>query len=246
MHRQGFYNKALPHIIKVLKQHNLLSNLKGVFTHFASAKDPNYPSYTEFQFQKFQKSLVILKAQKGIDKNLFAHCAASGATLINSKYHLDAVRVGMVLYGLWPAKEMEVQMGNRLDLKPVLSWKSIISEIKKGESGDFIGYDLTEKLTQDTNLGIIPIGYWHGYDRALSSKGAVLVNGHQARVLGRVSMDLLVVDLGSILCKVGDPVVLIGKNKNSAITANTLADWTNTTAYEVLARINPLIERVEI
>jgi alanine racemase len=110
--------------------------------------------------------------------------------------------------------------------------------------GEYVGYDCTEQLRRNTKLAIIPIGYWHGYDRSLSSVGEVLIRGKRARVLGRVCMDLIVVDATDIPCKPGDTATLIGTQGKHEVTAYELGKHGQTTHYEILTRLNPLIERV--
>lgn len=244
MHRQGFLLNDVPKVIKIISSKPLLSEkLSGIFTHFASAKDINYPTYTEKQFDVFQKA--IEKFKNAGYKNLIKHCAATGGTLINKKYHLDAVRIGIGLYGGWPSRELEIQIPH-VYFKPILSWKTIISEIKKIKAGEYIGYDLTERTVRPTKIAILPVGYWHGYSRALSGVGEVLIMGKRARVLGRVSMDILVVDTTGINCRPGDIVTLIGEDGKEKVKAEELATKAGTSHYEFLTRINPLIERLLI
>jgi len=243
MHRQGFYLEKLTKALKLIRNSGLINreSLTGIYTHFASAKDINYPTFTVRQFEKFQKAAAL--AEKIVGKKLMRHCAATGATLINPIYHLDAVRIGIGLYGLWPSKELEIQM-NEIKFKPVLSWYAIISEIKNVPRGAYIGYDLTERAVRPTQVAVVPIGYWHGFDRKLSGCGEVLINGKRARVLGRVSMDLIVVDITGIKCRVGDTAVIIGRSGKEELTASEIAQRIGTTHYEVITRINPLIERI--
>lgn len=241
MHRQGFYLKDLPKLVKKIKAHKLRDSVTGVYTHFASAKDLNYPTYTDFQFANFQKAVSLL--EKGGLKNIVKHAAATGGTLINQKYHLDAVRVGIGLYGLWPSKELMLQRDN-IVLEPILSWHSIVSEVKMLEKGDFVGYDLAERVSRPTKIGILPIGYWHGFPRALSGIGEVLINGKRARVIGRVSMDLIAANITGISCKPGDKATIIGSQKNEELSAFDIAQKIGTIHYELITRINPLIKRV--
>ncbi|MBI3046630.1 MAG: alanine racemase [Candidatus Harrisonbacteria bacterium] len=241
MHRQGFYNSELAAVSRFIKSKKL--DLQGAYTHFASAKDLNYPTYTENQFAAFQKGLEILK-RSGF-KNLKRHASATGATLINPKYHLDFVRVGIGLYGLWPSKELTIQRPD-IKLKPVLSWHTIVSEVKNLKSGDFVGYDLAERVRKPTKMAILPIGYWHGFPRTLSGIGEVLINGKMAKVIGRVSMDLIAINADNIRCKAGDRATLIGKQKKEQLFAFDVAQKIGTIHYELLTRINPLIERVAI
>ncbi len=241
MHRQGFDVSELPRAVKFIKSSKLSDNLTGVFTHFASAKDMNYPTYTDMQFAEFKKAISIL--EKGGFKNLMKHAAATGGTLIDPKYHLDAVRIGIGLYGLWPSKELEIQKKN-LKLKPALSWHSLISEIKMLKKGDFVGYDLSERVSEPTKIAIVPIGYWHGFPRSLSGTGEVLINGKRAGILGRVSMDLITVNANGIACAIGDKATIIGRQKKTELNAFDVAQKCGTVHYELATRINPLIERM--
>ena len=164
--------------------------------------------------------------------------------MIDSKYHLDAVRVGIGLYGLWPSKELELQLGHKIHLKSVLTWKTIISEVKNIPVGQFIGYDLVERVSRPSKIAVLPIGYWHGLPRSLSSVGEVLVNGRRARILGRVSMDLTVIDVTGIKCRVGDIATLIGKDGEDEIKAFDTALKAGTSHYEIITRLNPLMEKI--
>jgi len=264
MHRQGFYVEEIPKILALLKSRSVLRPaLKGIYTHFASAKDINYPGYTDDQLKKYEKAVALF--EKAGFKNMTKHAAATGGTLINKKYHFDAVRIGIGLYGLWPSKELEVQLSEKIILKPVLSWRTRISEVKKLQKGDYVGYDLTERVPRATTMAVLPIGYWHGFPRALSSLGEVLVRGERARVLGRVSMDITTIALpdggaktkkSSI--KPGDIATLIGKaGRSTGRSGSVRGDsdeifaWepsqkAGTTHYEFLTRLNPLMERVII
>ncbi len=243
MHRQGFYLEDLPRVIAAIaRQKNIKSKLTGLYTHFASAKDINYPSYTDHQFGKFEKAAKLF--EKAGFKNLIKHAAATGGTLVNQKYHLDAVRVGIGLYGLWPSKELEVQLGKKIKLHPILSWRAVVSEVKQLKAGDYVGYDMAERVANDMMMAILPIGYWHGFPRALSSgAGEAIVNGRRARVLGRVSMDLTAIAPGG-RARPGDIATLIGRDGGEEIFAWEPAQKSGTVHYEFLTRLNPLMERV--
>jgi len=227
MHRQGFYLKDLETTCQLIKDNDL--NLQGVYTHYASFKA------IDQQLAEYEKALAILAA-KGFS-NIIKHSAATAATLANYNTHLDAVRIGIGLYGLWPTADLINE--HKLDLKPVLSWHTIISEVKSVGEGAAIGYDGTEKMAQDGRIAICPIGYWHGVDIGLSRQGEVLVNGQRAKIMGRVSMDLTTIDVSGIDCQVGDRVTLIGDQ----LQVEELAEKLNTIHYEVLTRINPLIQK---
>jgi len=244
MHRRGFYEGNLPAVIKFLKtKPKLAARLTGIFTHFASAKDLNYPSYTDMQLSRFQKGAERMR-KAGF--NLVEHASATGGVLINKNYHLDAVRIGIGLYGLWPSKELEVQLGGEIKLQPILAWRAYVTEVKKIKKGEFVGYDLTERVLRNTEAAVVPVGYWHGFPRALSSIGEVLIRGKRAKVLGRVSMDLLVVDVTDIGVKVHDTVTMIGRSGKEQMTATYLAERAGTSHYEYVTRLNPLMERREV
>jgi alanine racemase len=245
MHRQGFYFDEIPKVIAFLKKSKIKKSLKGFFTHFASAKDLNYPSYTDEQISKFNKAKGLF-AEAGF-KNLLTHAAATGGTLIDPKYHGDAVRVGIGMYGLWPSKELEVQLGDKIKLHPVLSWRAAVTETKRLRAGDYVGYDLAERVPRETTMAVLPVGYWHGFPRALSFLGEVMIRGKRARVLGRVSMDMMVVAVprrGGI--RAGDVATLIGRDGKDEIFAWEPSQKSGTTHYEFLTRLNPLMERVVV
>ncbi|MDP3947972.1 MAG: alanine racemase [bacterium] len=240
MHRQGFFPAEISKLLKLLKRSKLAPS--GAYTHFA-AKDWGYPVYTELQFAQFKKALTVF--ERAGFKDLIRHAAASDATLLFPESHLDMVRVGMALYGYWPSWAAKVKHPPRMHLKPVLTWKTIVSEIKEIPAGSYVGYDLTERVSRKTKIAVLPIGYWHGYDRGLSSIGEVLIRGKRRRVLGRVSMDMTVVDVTAIPgVSIGDEVVMIGAQGKEAIGADEPALKIGTSHYEFLTRINPLIERI--
>jgi len=244
MHRQGFYPADVLKIIKIIGAPGSRTSrsFTGAYTHFASAKSfsESDRAYTDGQFEKFRCALRAFY-NAGF-KNLTAHCAATGAALLHAKYHMDAVRVGIGLYGLYPSKEF-ARAASNLNLKPVLSWRALVMETKPVKKGAGVGYDLTEKFKRNGKIAVLPIGYWHGLPRALSSAGEALINGRRARILGRVSMDLVVLDASKIPVSVMDVATLIGKDGRDAVSAWEMAEKAKTTAYEIIARINPTIER---
>lgn len=245
MHRQGFLPEDIAKLISKLKKHKITP--AGIYTHFASAKDAAYPTFTLEQFSVFKKVLALL-AKAGF-KNLVRHASASGGTILYPETHLDMVRIGMSLYGYWPSLEAKIQkLGQgRLNLSPALSWYTYIMETKNIKKGSYVGYDLTERVNRDSKIAVLPIGYWHGYDRGLSGTGEVLLKGKRVKVLGRISMDMVVIDITDVRgVKVGDKVTLIGKDKKEEIWADELGQKISTSQYEFLTRINPLIKRIVI
>lgn len=244
MHRQGFLPEEIETLTDFIKEKLSLKNIEGTYTHFAAAKNPSFPTSTEKQLQKFEKAVSQIKSA-GVSP--ITHAAATSGTLLFPQSHLDMVRIGIGMYGLWPSKEAQTACQKNINLKPVLSWKTIISEIKILPSKSKIGYDFTETLNKKSTIAICPIGYWHGYPRNLSGIGKVLISGKLAKILGRISMDMIVVDISKIPnAKIGQEVFLIGKDKNGKISAEQLADLSGTMHYEIITRINPLIKKLYI
>lgn len=241
MNRHGFLIEDIKKVLlKINKNKNI--TIEGLFTHFSSAKDPRYLEYTKSQIEKFK-----LWQRAFIDNGYtpICHASATSGTLIFKEAYLDMVRVGIGLYGIWPSEESRFFLKNKISLKPVLSWKTIIAEVKIIPKGSRVGYDGTFITKHISKIAILPIGYWHGYPRDLSNKGEVLIKGKKSKVIGRVCMDIIMVDVTDTKkVKVGDEVVIIGKQKKSEITANDISRLLKGSTYELLTRINPLIKRV--
>ena len=156
-------------------------------------------------------------------------------------------RIGIGLMGHWPSAATRRSWEDRISLRPALSWRTLVAETKILPAGASLGYDLTERLARDSKIGICPVGYWHGYPLALSGKGQVLVRGRKVRVLGRVSMDMLVIDLTDAGgAKAGDVVTLIGSDRGETIYADAAARLAGTTVYELLTRLNPLLRKIPV
>lgn len=241
MHRQGFLSNEQEVLLKLLGANPKLK-VVGLYTHFAESKDPNNRAFTLGQIDLFSEWRDMFMT---LGHDIVAHAGATGGTLVHPEAHFDMVRIGMSLYGVPAADTLNEFHEKRLPLRPVLSWKTIIAEIKEISAGRGVGYDRTHITAHPTRIAVCPIGYWHGYPRALSNVGEVLVNGKRAKVLGRVSMDMIVVDVTDIpRIKVGDEVVLIGHSKGDMIGARELAQGADTTPYEILTRLNPLMRRI--
>jgi alanine racemase len=242
MHRQGVQLDELEEACEKIK---VLANIEveGIFTHFAAAKNPAFPADTNAQIKQFEEACQI--AKKYFGDNLIRHAAATSGTLLFPHSHFDMVRIGIGLYGLWTSKEAKAYCESKIILKPALSWKTVVAEVKNIKAGERISYDLTEKLPCDSKIAILPIGYWNGFRRSLSSIGSVLIDGQRAKVLGRVTMDMIIVDVTKIPnVKTGDEVTLIGQDGGGEITADEIALLTETSNYEVVTQLNPLMKRI--
>ena len=244
MHRQGFLATDLPKVLSLLtaKRSTLNASIEGLYTHFASAKNPAFPKDTREQIAEFKKWIAVFNKA---NMHPIIHGAASGGAMLFPESHFDMVRIGIGLYGLWPAPEVREYLKDQVTLKPALVWKSFITEIKKLPKGSRMGYDLTETLWADHTTAIVPVGYWHGYPRALSSIGRVLVKGKECRVLGRVSMDMLIIDIAAVTNpKVRDETIVMGGDDSLPVSAAGLARALDVSWYEVVTRLNPLIKRI--
>ncbi|MFZ2024989.1 MAG: alanine racemase [Microgenomates group bacterium] len=236
MHRQGFTIEALPKVLSTLTKSHIQPT--GVYTHFSSAGNITDPSITNMQIQLFQQANLLIEAA-GFH-GLIKHAAATAGCIAFPTSHFDMVRIGLGLYGLWPSHAIRKAFEKKLPLQPVLVWKTIISQIKQVQKNDAIGYDATEQVKKPTVIAILPIGYWHGVPRSLSSIGHVLIHGQKAKILGRVSMDMISVDITTIPnIKREDEAIIIGDN----CSADVIAEQTGTINYEITTRINPLIPR---
>ncbi len=241
MHRQGFFIEQLVKVIEELQSSKNIE-VEGLFTHFAAAKNPAFPRDTQEQLNKFEEAVSLFK-NAGFDP--IRHTAASAGAIIFPHSHYDMVRVGISMMGLWPSLEVKSYAEDKLKLQPILSWRTFIAEIKTIEKGERISYDFTETLNKDSKIAIIPIGYWHGFRRNLSGIGHVLINGQRAKVLGRVTMDMIIVDITEIRdARPGDIITLIGRDGKDEITAYEMAALSDTSWYETITCLNPLMRRI--
>ncbi len=244
--RQGITEKDIPKFAKVYKKYKSLGKPYGASTHFANIEDTTNHSYAEYQLEQFKKLLKVMAAHDIAPK--IKHTASSAATILFGKTHFDMVRPGISLYGYWPSKETylshKLEGGKNNLFKPVLTWKSRITQLKKLEPDSFISYGCTYQTTAKSKIGIIPVGYYDGYDRALSNKAYVLINGKRAPIRGRVCMNLMMADISDIpKVKLENEVTLIGKENKEELSANRIAEWADTINYEILARLSGEIYR---
>ncbi len=243
MHRQGFFLYEIPKVIEILKKQKDNIIVEGVYTHFAKAKDPFSTHDTLEQIKEFEKSINLLN-HFGFTK-FIKHASATSGAIIFKEAHFDMIRVGIGMYGIWPSEEIKNAFQDKIFLKPALSWRTIVTQIKTIPKGSKVGYDLTEEVTRKSKIAILPIGYWHGFSRKLSSTGKVIIKGKKAKVLGRVCMDMIVVDITDIKeVNVGDKVTIIGKEKEAEITATDISFLSDTSPYETITCLNPRIKRI--
>jgi len=244
MHRQGLLRPEWPAALDLLKKHGARIGLEGLYTHFAAAKDPARRKSTREQIREFDEAAAFFRAG-GLTPLLHAGATAGALNYPEARY--DLVRIGIGLMGLWPSSETKLVWEKALRLKPALSWRALISEIKRLREGDAIGYNFSERLGRDSTVGICPVGYWHGFPLSLGCVGEVLVRRRRAKVLGAVSMDMIVIDLTGIPgARAGDVVTMIGRDGADEISACEVARKAGLSHYEVLTRLNPLIQKFHL
>ena len=225
-------------VSKVLSSKNV--ELEGIFTHFAKADCKDKTSaYT--QFSVFKKFCSDVEQQLKFSI-LIKHCANSAAAMEMPESHLDVVRIGISMYGLWPSEEMNKTL---YDLKPAFSLHSHIVYLKTLEAGCEIGYGGTYKTSKSTKVATIPVGYGDGYPRTLSNTGYVLIRGKKAPILGKICMDQFMVDVTDIHdVEEGDEVVLIGSLGNEVITMEALGELADRFNYELVCVIGKRVPRI--
>ncbi|OGL65532.1 alanine racemase [Candidatus Uhrbacteria bacterium RIFCSPLOWO2_01_FULL_47_24] len=243
--RQGVGEDEAVDFVRALKKIKGVE-VEGISTHFADSED----SQSDYALKQLARYNSIIKRLNGTGLTIpIHHMACSAATLLYPQSHGNLVRVGIGMYGLWPFDEARIKNYEsrimKIRLRPVLTWKAIVAQVKDAPKGTPIGYNLTERVKRDSKVAVLPVGYWDGYDRGLSGTGEVLVNGKRCKILGRVCMNMLMVDMtdaGNV--KPEDEAVLIGAQGRQIITADEIAKKLSTINYEIVTRINPVLPRL--
>lgn len=234
MHRIGVSHKdAYSFIKELVNLKNLM--LEGVFTHFPCAD--NKPHFTARQIKIFNE--LIQRLDKTGIRIPLRHTSNSLGVINYPESHFNMVRPGLMLYGLYPKE------GLPIILKPLLSLKTKIAYLKTVSKGKGISYGHTYITAKKMKIATLPIGYGDGYPRSLSNKGHCLISGKAARILGRICMDQMMVDVTKIgNAKIGQSVVLIGKQKGRSLTVEYLAKLAGTIPYEIVCNLGVRIRRV--
>jgi alanine racemase len=234
MGRMGAVESELPAVVELLRSAPRL-RVDALYTHFANAGDLKDP-LTDRQIANFARMVATLR-DLGITAPLH-HLSNSAATMRGITAG-DYVRTGLALYGAAPLDD------DPLRLEPLMRWRTRIARLKELPSGHAIGYGATFHTTRPSRIATLPVGYADGYDRGLSNRGEVLVHGRRAPVVGRVSMDLVTVDVTDIAeAAVGDEVVLLGRQGSGEITVEELAAKLDTISYEVFCGVSARVPRV--
>jgi|GEM_PF-155451 len=288
--RLGFTENEWPKLIREVMKLPKNIIIEGIYSHFASVEEYNL-AYARTQIEKFmkfkksyQQSVVSSQRYSASCPEPIFHMAASAAAMILPEAHFDMVRCGIAIYGLWPSKETKksfmesraLARGGKLKfaiskmLKPVLSYKTKIVQIKKISRGDCIGYGCAYFAKKPMLIAIAPVGYAEGFDRGFSNPapngnkfGEVLIGGQKCPVVGRVCMNMSAIDITKLKIqfaniglqgsdsksqqtelKIGENIVLIGQQGDNIITADEWAEKLGTINYEVTTRIPSYITRI--
>jgi alanine racemase len=238
MHRVGV---PADEVLDAIKELRALPGLQieGIWSHFAVADIPDHP-FTRRQLDLFAELSDAIEGA-GV-KIRYKHIANSAALLSLPQSRFDLVRCGVALYGLWPGDALV----GAADLRPVLSLRARINLTKWVAAGDRLSYGLTYELTRAGRVLTVPAGYADGYDRRLSNRGDVLLDGRRFRVSGTVCMDQFMVDAGDAAVEEGAIATLIGSDGNERISAEEVAAKIDTINYEVTARIPSRVPRIYI
>jgi len=235
------YNIPAVKTVREVETISRLANLEveGIFTHFATS-DSADKSYANSQLKRFMGFLDLLD-RAGLRPPV-RHAANSGAVIDMPDAHLDMVRPGIATYGLYPSDEVNK---DHVALQPVMTLKSRIIHLKKVAAGFHISYGITYRTKKPTTIATVPVGYADGYNRLLSSRGHMLLHGHRVPIVGRVCMDLTMLDVGGLKdVKIEDEVVVFGQQGDGSVTADELAATLNTINYEIVTSISARVPRV--
>ena len=241
MGRIGFLpnEKSIDNITEICSLEGI--EVIGIFTHF-STSDEKDKEYSHEQFTKMLSVMDTLK-KRGIDIPL-KHVANSGAIIDLPDTYLDAVRAGIILYGYYPSDEIDK---NNLALKPALTLKATITNVKTLEKDMYVSYGRTFKTSNETIVATIPVGYADGYLRKLAENGKVIIKGEFAPIIGRICMDQFMIDITNIPdVKIGDEVILLGEKNNLKYNADDIAEKLGTINYEVTCMLKSRLPRVYI
>lgn len=223
-------------LLDIIAQEDLLS-LEGLMTHFAAADEAD-KTYTQQQNERFKQFIALVK-ERGFTPII--HAANSGAALDSPELAYDMVRVGIAMYGCYPSEEVSKAVA----LEPAMSLHTQVSHIKTVGAGESLSYGCTYTTPKEMRIATLPIGYADGFNRLLSSRGEVLVGGKRAKVVGRVCMDQILIDVTDIEeVKLHDNVVCFGKQRGESIAVEEYAAICGTINYEILCALSPRVPRL--
>jgi len=234
MNRQGIEIKDLKNMIYDLRKYKKLE-VEGLMSHLAGVDDKK-------QLKKFEEALKIVE-ESGL-KIKYAHLAATNGVGKIKNPKINTVRLGIGLYGINILEKQDKYFKKLEKLKPVLSFKSCFTTLRKIKKGEKVGYGGTWQAKKDTNIGVIPVGYNEGLDRRLSNKGFIKYKDAFYPIIGRICMNLAMVDLGNIKAKLFDEVEIISNNRKDKNSIKNIAKQCETISYDLLVEINSSTRRI--
>ncbi len=230
-------------LVEVKKMKNIV--IDGVYAHFANIEDTTDLSHAKLQIKTYTEALDLFK--KHGYKNIKTHISATSGVLVYEKWNgiNPIVRIGVGLYGMWPSIDLQKAWQKKINLLPVMRWVTHVAQVKEIPAGESIGYGLSYMTKKKMTIAVIPQGYSNGIVRLSSNNGDVLIRGKRAPIVGRIAMNMFVVDVTNIKgVKSEDEVVILGTQKGETITAEEIAAKTQTINYEVTTRVSPLLPRM--
>ncbi len=234
MHRVGVWPpEDAPGFVRDVTSAGL--EVEGVFTHLASSEDDEVT--TKLQLERLGAVVEGVRVAGIVPR--YVHAANSGGVIRHPEAHLDMVRAGIAIYGIPPAPGV----GDGLDLRPALSWRSSVASVKRLEAGERLSYGHRYELDRHAWIATVPVGYADGYPRRAWSTAEVLIGGRRSRIAGTVTMDQLMIDRGDERPAEGEEVVLLGRQGDEEITAWELAEHAGTVGYEIVTRIATRVPR---
>lgn len=241
MGRIGFLpnEKSIEDIVKISKLPNI--NIEGIYTHFAKA-DEKDKAYTKEQYKRFGEVLKALEENK---VEIPIKHVSNSATIIDlPDFNLNMVRAGVMMYGLYPSNEVNKES---IKLKPAMTLKARISNLKTVDKGVGISYGQVFKTEKESKIATLPLGYADGFTRMLSGKAEVFINGQRADVVGNICMDQCMVDVSHIEdVKLGDEVIIFGHGKEEYPHVNEIAEKIGTINYEIVCMVGRRVPRVYV
>jgi len=211
--------------------------VEGIYSHFANSESTDQ-NHTLLQFNRFKE--VISHFDTHAIKSPIKHISNSGGILQFPEANMDMVRPGILLYGVYPGKSIP----KNIEVKPALTWKSLVVYFKVIKPEHPVGYGLSWRTNRNVRAVTVPVGYGDGYFRSMFQKAEVLLRGKKYPVVGSISMDQIVVNIEEDSAYNGDEVILLGTDGKNSITAEDLAEWAGTIPYEILTNINTRVPRI--
>lgn len=243
--RQGVGDRDLKSLLADIERASSAVRLIGVSSHFSSSEDLTKELVCTHQNEQFEQALWEIK-RFGFTPT-YTHISCSASTLLYPHVQHSMVRVGLIQYGLWPSQELRRHLLSVIELKPVLSWKARIAQVKDIPSGTPVGYGQSFVSDRPLRIAIVPVGYHDGYTRLLKGKAYMLVKGQKCRVIGNICMNMCMIDVSAVAdVKRDDVATLLGRDGLNQVTADDLAEWIGTINYEVLTMIKAHLPRIVV